>query len=947
MWKKYACAEYFPELKKLDEESIDIISRISSNKVLYTGLKIILTFTGISFGTIGQVAKGGYFLFALINPDFEMKKDHKKLFNLFTALTSMLGAVSINLVDLDNKIKRINPKSNFIKEILNIRFNGDFQEFEDTCDRIFNKETYDYVAEDFIALICILYNSFASTRYKDKKGRPKGQSYIDKNMGLLKTISPYGGIQDPKTGEWKYPDYKSNLEMYKYQQTVGSTRIKEIEDAQADTKDPKHDLYKSVKIINKSKGLIEWQLSMNNIYNIRQGKDIPIELHNKMMLIERQYSDESLQKNLGKVYDVTEVSGSKIEVDKAWKKYFEYAKKRAGKGSIADLKELRNDTLSAPEAAFLKSTVISPYVNFEKGDIVRTRKNNKIYSKVKEIYNPMITVLYKRTRPLSQSEQNKTRISDTDKDNVTRYYRLLKELDTFKAARVSLLKQKEVARSIELHNLILSQGVSDEQIRLNVAQIQGLNVRLRNELTRYRLLLENINTIDNEISRTDNAIKIHETRGSARFHEIIGVYSPSIVDLDKAGYSPTRRDNIIELQYLSDYYDSVHRYNTKIGNKDIEISKWKADVHSTMNYDKRQQEVYDNYYRQKDVQLVKNLEITVLMGTLWAMYPTLKFFLKLSGKGFNSVIFNPERSTRLFDELLGIIAGVTLGPTFLAKNIITNKDMVRKYAKEVYNIDDLQDDDPMLQDIISDMILRMKEEKKYKKYDKDKKEDKDFNILIDRQDVKQVKHDYDMMKERIEFDRKQKEIEKKKREESKRLERRKRVFGNTKRKEVYETYSPKEVYGDIEISKKHSRRLVKNIIKQKQNMQINKKEFKEEFDKDNFLRGSYAGMIINNSYKIKLAKTKTMEQRVKKKIHRLLCQLSAKTKDAGRIFSQTMTLTMAGTYLIGKLSGIVINHYTQYRIQGDTIDDLCKFVMPAYRLPFKKRKIEKISLRRM
>ena len=98
-----------------------------------------------------------------------------------------------SIIRIQNKIKEINPKSNLFVELGKLQFDGDFEKFENKCDKLFDKETFGYLAGDFATLWCIageITGEFIKSRiganeiYKmtdfyDKKNKPKWMKDID------------------------------------------------------------------------------------------------------------------------------------------------------------------------------------------------------------------------------------------------------------------------------------------------------------------------------------------------------------------------------------------------------------------------------------------------------------------------------------------------------------------------------------------------------------------------------------------------------------------------------------------------------------------------------------------------------------------------------------------------------------------------------------------------
>ncbi len=163
MWSKYNCQKF--SFNRDDKKIIKTISDILNNKTVNITIKLMLTIIS------GLIIVGKFTMpitleiLKMADPKrFDEPKDIKDRkflntsFYFDTLLSSMkLVEVSIsNAIKLDKKIKEVNPNSSFLESIFNLKFNGDFDEFEKECDNIFNKETYEYSANELAILYLVL-----------------------------------------------------------------------------------------------------------------------------------------------------------------------------------------------------------------------------------------------------------------------------------------------------------------------------------------------------------------------------------------------------------------------------------------------------------------------------------------------------------------------------------------------------------------------------------------------------------------------------------------------------------------------------------------------------------------------------------------------------------------------------------------------------------------------
>lgn len=155
MWKKYNCEEL-----KLNNDSDKLIKKIGGimkNPVVNYTIYFILTILQ-KFAAVG--ASGGSAFLEVMKLTGHMKSSNGKtygtLLDIFIAINRLADVSLTNVIRIDKKLKEINPNTNFIESLINIKFNGDFDVFEKECEKLFVKETSDYAAEQFLVLWLVL-----------------------------------------------------------------------------------------------------------------------------------------------------------------------------------------------------------------------------------------------------------------------------------------------------------------------------------------------------------------------------------------------------------------------------------------------------------------------------------------------------------------------------------------------------------------------------------------------------------------------------------------------------------------------------------------------------------------------------------------------------------------------------------------------------------------------
>lgn len=180
MWKKYGCSKY--KFNPDDRKVIGAISAILGNKVVNT---VIYTFLTIiqKFAVVGEnitpLILELYKIFAPKKLENKTEKKAPVIFDVMISIFRILNASTVYITRADKRIKEINPDSSLIQSILEIRFTGDFEEFEASCDKIIDKELINYSAED----IAILWLTLADCL----------QNYSnDGELSLLSTSTIFG-----------------------------------------------------------------------------------------------------------------------------------------------------------------------------------------------------------------------------------------------------------------------------------------------------------------------------------------------------------------------------------------------------------------------------------------------------------------------------------------------------------------------------------------------------------------------------------------------------------------------------------------------------------------------------------------------------------------------------------------------------------------------------------
>lgn len=153
MWKKYNCEKL--NLKNDSEKLIKKIGGIMRNPVVNFTIYFVMTIMQ-KLAVTASTATPLLLEYLKLTGKANDKNNVGAIFDIFIAVTRLTDVSITNIIRIDKKIKEINPNSNIIDSLINIKFTGDFDNFERECDKIYEKETSDYAAEQFLVLWLVL-----------------------------------------------------------------------------------------------------------------------------------------------------------------------------------------------------------------------------------------------------------------------------------------------------------------------------------------------------------------------------------------------------------------------------------------------------------------------------------------------------------------------------------------------------------------------------------------------------------------------------------------------------------------------------------------------------------------------------------------------------------------------------------------------------------------------
>lgn len=382
------------------------------------------------------------------------------------------------------------------------------------------------------------------------------------------------------------------------------------------------------------------------------------------------------------------------------------------------------------------------------------------------------------------------------------------------------------------------------------------------------------------------------------------------------------------------------------------------------------QKVFKDFNNESDTKFMNNQSITGVIFGMKAFWPVFKFFVTMLPRRISSFMWNAENMSRVFDEMLGNLSGLIIGPKYLSQ--ITTGLNKRKYESPytyAKNIDDEISDqiDPILDDMIASVATVTPS--KYKSEEDEKKEEP-YSILTDFNDYKMKKEtekveeieksfmagnhtriagnsricknrdnneDDDRCinkkfilskrggsrKSKLDIQ-KEKLIKKWKDDEKRRLAIASKISTSKKTPQIV-----------INIGNNFKDNAIRTTITQSHVLKNKSKKELSGLKKSSILRGTYTGMIAGK------VMPNNLSNKIRRQIHKLLCKLASKTDMTASIFTHTLTLILALIYISSRLSTVVLDHYKRYkhRVRGGTVTYLCEYALPSNRRRFQQLNI--------
>ena len=169
MWSKFGCKKF--DFNPNDKKWMNMVSGVMNNSVvnftIFTFLEILQKIAVTGENVTPLVLE----MFKILYPS-KLEKSIKTLypneipeslkygesieisvlFDILIVFFRISNVSMVNLVRLEKKVRELNPNSGFVEAILNLKFTGNFDEFEKMCDEIYTKEIREYTSDDIAIL---------------------------------------------------------------------------------------------------------------------------------------------------------------------------------------------------------------------------------------------------------------------------------------------------------------------------------------------------------------------------------------------------------------------------------------------------------------------------------------------------------------------------------------------------------------------------------------------------------------------------------------------------------------------------------------------------------------------------------------------------------------------------------------------------------------------------
>lgn len=1009
MYRKFKCKDL--NIERIPNDSLHLIKKVLTNKLVSKGLRWILVF----FHTIFSVFKAGrsvlVFILTVLGLD---KSDVGKisdvkigtfLIDLFMDFLRIADGMSRIIIRLDKQERILDPNGHWLKKLLSIKFRGDFYEFEKECDEIIEKDLFDNttvldLAHTWCTLMHITQNLVDTNLSKRDKELPI-TSPLDTT--LLKVFNSPAVI-----GSTKYEDYIKeekindssrtttkpiltrlakvgkdcyNMEIFRNSDDNVTNLIHYDENNYSDKskgkvlsiqyskwniagdaeKDSGKVLYNNtgitlsddeILVLGKRKHMTDWPIFVKVPVHVSQK-------YEKFIDSEKARVPDELKKKMMKEYGVSDVKllNQKAPPDVMAKRQLYIQEYEMIKNNNTIILGMIDDELLS--RVFIKVHSSNPYLwtkNYSEQIFPKIRKDLKGYVRLENTLSAHITGNYDNAKLLLSYFKGKYKtsgfISARLPSMINTMYKIIEDL-LDKDAKAGNNKYRDKIFKVESGNIISEFNM--------------------------RYIFEFIE---------DNGTELDPIYDTAYF--ILTTGAKESKDLNPPNFVIFALQCICTHFHLElvrstkaylDKFDT-YQHNSKLPDWSLEkpektkfsyINGKLANIMALDGIAKNEQlkDLHDNktkYFEREMLRAknMKSIDLNFKVGfiAITSLYDILKFSVSIIPEKIKNILFDSRESTGVFDEILGVIAGVVLGPKYMAKRGIIGKSK-QELVKEYFKLENLEDD------LFIDKII------KESQYDKEevgakklfKKGEDEFNIFVTSDDFREKEEalkftmkggvsskGLDRHVKRVKNREILKELSKKKDnnddvlnmildfgDENTEVKPSRRKKNNPQRKNVpkvnMEAFEKEEKTSDVKVKiekpkETYVRDTFKLLSKSKDTILsvIDREDDLKNEERVPIYSGLYAGKVFRND----LAEAK------KEKIHELLCKLSVRSEIIGVHFSESINLSLILGYFLSKTRSIIWEKYLAYvNNGGGDFASFCKHIHPDNRIKSLARALRK------
>lgn len=909
MYYKYGCQRFYKQ-----SESVSLVDRLAKNKDLYDTISIALRVIGYAGTTIYNAGTFAMDFFSAFNPGIEISKNYQMQFNLFLNITKIVGFSATSLIDLDRKMKEIDPNNNFMSALGSIKWSGSMKNLEMEFDRIYDRETARYTSAEWLSLVCILFDVTTDHLVKSED--------LIERRSIDSVVKEVRDAHEKRKKKYSFIDEGGNLTSSddKYKDLVGYAAAQEFRKNQIRSmwlSDPRFLEYKG---IEKNRGLAE------------------------TIVFERFAAEFDTEMKKYKTY------GQKLkDYDEEYEKFLPSQRSADQRLSTSDLnakqKEIYLKHLKEPVDEIRITHAMQDEKNMGVGKGIFL--DSLPYAKIED---------YESKKIMSGSYTGKMPINIMNKMQEYHAKEKLNQMFTYhnseikaEEAKYSVAKSKLIG-AIELDTpdrglmvydentqgrtwLTIEEGLESfmnrkSQIKSTLSKLNIFRVTDARDI-RQTMSKEGLDVVPSELVRPIRIALLnyygHSNPGLRSYrHAYKGIEDAIPI---KSRISARRASWFI----LKEFLDALVSFTEALSNNRERYEAENALGESREEFRRGMEKCIRHYNRDRKISIIRNLSVAGLLGFSAGIYPIMKLIFNLGGRGLSSLFFDRESSQNFIEEVLGFIAGLFLGEGYISPDY---RRMISDPA--------IDTSDDFVRDAIDAAIEQSKKNTKMFKPE----EKLEINPILDKKDTEEARDTVEKLRRQYESETGIDPLEGD-------------PIGQNVAKKARLARGPKRERrrGGPEdtVLPPDQRATETRTPETRAPDQVEEAKLILAVDKHpelNIADASTKGAILGDTIRKATKRTVPLDVRekintptFKDKIHKLLCFFSSRSGEMAANFTDFFTLTMFVSYLFNRMSTDVILAYVKNRrlIGSDRIEDICTFVQPLKQFSLNKEKIARLD----